>query len=36
MQRQTLRHAENIEDKTAIIICMVATPVTPALSTLQA
>ena len=29
-QRQTLGHAENTEDKKAIFICMVATPVTPA------
>ena len=28
-QRQTLRHAEDTEDKKAISICMVATPVTP-------
>ena len=27
-QRQTLRHAEDIEDKKAIFICMDATPVT--------
>ena len=27
-QRQTLRHAEDTEDKKAIFICMVATPVT--------
>ena len=29
-QCRTLRHAEDIEDKKAIFICMVATPVTPA------
>ena len=33
-QRQTLRHAEDTEHKKAIFICMVATPVTPAQSTL--
>ena len=27
-QRQTLRHADNIEDKKAIFICLVATPAT--------
>ena len=28
-QRQTLRHAEDTEDKKGIFNCMVATPVTP-------
>ena len=32
-QRQTLRHAEDIEDKKAIFICKVATPGTPILCT---
>ena len=32
-QRQTLRHAENIEDKQAIFICMVAKPIIPVLCT---
>ena len=27
--RQTLRHAEDIKDKKAIFVCLVATPVTP-------
>ena len=29
-QRQTLRHAEDIEDKKVVFICMVASPVTRA------
>ena len=33
-QRHTVRHAENIEDKKASFICMIATPVTPVLCTM--
>ena len=33
-QGQALRHAEDIEHKKAIFICVVATPVTPVLCTM--